>query len=90
MGTGSRVIDFEARKSKGQEFPDKDKIVPRKFSAVAKVLWPQKTAAELAYIAKTDERTAKRWLRGEHEPPLSVVLAVIHEMLREQTELNLR
>lgn len=90
MGQSSRVIDLQARKSQGQEFPDRDKIVPRKFQAVAKVLWPQKTAAELAYIAKTDERTAKRWLRGESEPPLSVVLAVIHEMLREQTELNLR
>jgi hypothetical protein len=53
------------------------------------VLWPIKTAACLAHIGKVDERTAKRWLRGEHEPPLSVVLAVIHEMLREQTELNL-
>lgn len=90
MGEVSRVIELRTRKSGGQEFPDKGKIVPRKFSAVARVLWPVKTAAELAFIAKTDERTAKRWLRGEHEPPLSVVLAIIHEMLREQTELNLR
>lgn len=90
MRTESHVVAFRARKSEGQEIPHRDKIVPRKFSAVAKVLWPIKTANELAYIAKTDERTAKRWLRGEHEPPLSVVLAVIHEMLREQTELNLR
>jgi hypothetical protein len=65
-------------------------LIPRKFAAVAKVLWPVKTALCLADIAKTNERTAKRWLRGEYEPPLSVVLAVIHEMLREQTELNLR
>jgi len=72
--------------------PDDSPTAParRKFGAVAKLLWPVKTANELAFIAKTDERTAKRWLRGEHEPPLSVVLAVIHEMLREQTELNLR
>ena len=81
---------FRATKSEGQENPSRDKIVPRKFGGVAKYLWPVKTAAELAYIAKTDERTAKRWLRGEYEPPLSVVLAVIHEMLREQTDLNLR
>lgn len=90
MASVSNIADIRARKSGGQEFPDRGKIVPRKFSAVAKVLWPQKTAAELAFIAKTDERTAKRWLRGEHEPPLSVILAIIHEMLREQTELNLR
>lgn len=64
--------------------------IARKFGSVAKVLWPVKTAACLASIAKTDERTAKRWLRGEHEPPLSVVLAVVHEMLREQTQLDLR
>jgi hypothetical protein len=90
MGEESRVIELRSRKSQGHDCPDRDKIVPRKFSAVAKVLWPVKTANELAYIAKTDERTAKRWLRGESEPPLSVVLAIIHEMLREQTELNLR
>jgi hypothetical protein len=89
MGSHSRVIELESRKSRGQDCHSRDKIVPRRFSAVAAVLWPVKTAACLATIAKTDERTAKRWLRGEHEPPLSVVLAVIHEMLREQTELNL-
>lgn len=90
MSSASRVVAFRASKSEGQENPSGDKIVPRKFSAVARVLWPVKTANELAFIAKTDERTAKRWLRGESEPPLSVVLAIIHEMLREQTELNLR
>ena len=89
MRSTSRVVSLDAIKSQRQECPTGDKIVPRRFSAVASVLWPVKTAACLASIAKTDERTAKRWLRGEHEPPLSVVLAVIHEMLREQTELNL-
>lgn len=60
------------------------------FPAVARLLWPTRTAACLAAIAKCDERHAKRFLSGEHEPPLSVVLAVIHEMLREQKELDLR
>lgn len=90
MGTSSRVIEFEARKSQGPASHRGDKLVPRRFQAVAKVLWPVKTAACLAAIAKCDERHAKRFLSGEYEPPLSVVLAVIHEMLREQTELNLR
>lgn len=90
MRTESRVVAFRASKTEGHDRPDRDKIVPRKFGGVAKHLWPNKTAACLAHIARTDERTAKRWLRGEHEPPLSVVLAVVHEMLREQTELDLR
>lgn len=94
----SRVIELRAIKTAGRDCPELESrdanvpepIIPRKFSSVAKVLWPVKTAACLADIARTNERTAKRWLRGEHEPPLSVILAVIHEMLREQTELNLR
>jgi len=88
MSESSSVISLVSRKTERHECPDRDKIVPRKFGAVAKVLWPVKTAACLAGIARTDERTAKRWLRGEHEPPLSVVLAVVHEMLRERTELE--
>lgn len=56
------------------------KIVSRKFGAVAKVLWPFKTAAHLASIAKTNERTAARWLSGEFEPPVCVVLAVVNEI----------
>lgn len=72
------------------EGASREKIANTKFGAVARTLWPRGTAATLAEISGNDERTAKRWLRGENEPPLSVVLAVIHEMLREQTELNLR
>jgi hypothetical protein len=62
-----------------------DKIVgPPKFKSVAKVLWPIKTAACLAAIAKTTERAAERWLSGEFEPPVSVVVAVIHETFRRE------
>ena len=90
MASVSNIAEVRARKSEGRASPRGDRLVPRRFSAVAKVLWPIKTAACLAHIAKCDERHAKRFLSGEYEPPLSVVLAVIHEMLREQTELDLR
>ena len=89
MRTQAHVIELRSIKRQGHECHSGGKIVPRKFGGVAKYLWPVKTAACLAAISRSDERTAKRWLRGEHEPPLSVVLAVIHEMLREQIELNL-
>jgi hypothetical protein len=42
------------------------------FGPVAKVIWPFKTAAEIAAIAKTNERTAARWLSGEIEPPVCI------------------
>lgn len=57
-----------------------DKIVSRNFGRVAKLLWPFKTAAHLAAISKTNERTAARWLSGEFDPPYSIVEATMHEI----------
>lgn len=42
-----------------------------------------KTAAHLAVIGKSNERTAARWLSGEFDPPISVVLAMNHEIFGE-------
>lgn len=62
-----------------------DKLVsPSKFQAVAKVLWPFKTAAHLAAIAGTTERAASRWLSGEFEPPVCIVLAVMDETFKRR------
>jgi hypothetical protein len=66
----------------GQFRPGQDKIVTRKFGAVARVLWPEKTAAYVAAIASADERTAKRWLAGEFEPPAIVIAAIIVEITK--------
>jgi hypothetical protein len=69
------------REIQGQFVPGRDKIVPPPmFGAVCKVLWPLKTAAHLASVAGKDERTAKRWLAGEFDPPIIVVLAVMQKM----------
>ncbi len=58
-----------------------DKIVsPPKFALVAKVLWPNNTAAHLATIGSSHERTAARWLSGESDPPIAVVLAINREI----------
>lgn len=73
-----------ATEMQGQFDAGRDKIVTRKFGLVAKVLWPFKTAAHIAAIAGVDERTAKRWLAGEFEPPLVVILATIDEIFKKQ------
>lgn len=75
----ARVIASELQ---GQFRPGGDKIVTRKFGAVARVIWPDKTAAHVAAIADADERTAKRWLAGEFEPPAIVIAAVIVEITK--------
>lgn len=74
--------EIVATELQGHFRPGRDKIVTRKFGAVAKVLWPDKTAAHIAAIASADERTAKRWLAGEFEPPAIVIAAIIVEITK--------
>lgn len=71
-----------ATEMQGQFRAGQDKIVTRKFGAVARVLWPFKTAAHIASIAGADERTAKRWLAGEFEPPAIIIAAIIVEITK--------
>lgn len=87
MRTSESPVAFVANRMRGRKRPApnaRDKIVLRKFGAVAKVLWPDKTAAHIAAIGDADERTGKRWIRGEQIPPAIVVLACMHEMLRPE------
>ena len=74
-----------ASELQGQFQPGKDKIVtPLKWVIVARALWPFKTAAHLASIAGKDERTAKRWLAGEFEPPGIIIAAIVAEMFKRE------
>lgn len=52
------------------------------FGAVAKTVWPRKTAHELAFICKVSERTASYWLSGECDPSPDAFLAIFSEMRR--------
>ena len=71
----------EARAIEGHVIGGRDTCVPvPKFGDVCRVLWPDKTAAHIAAIGQRDERTAKRWLSGEYEPPASVLAAIINKM----------
>jgi len=74
-----------AREMQGQFHPGRDKIVtPLKWVIVARALWPSKTAAHLASIAGNDERTAKRWLAGDHEPPGIIIAAIVAELFKRE------
>jgi hypothetical protein len=66
----------------GRYTPGRDVLVTPRFGIVAKALWPFKTAAHLASIAGRDERTAKRWLSGEFEPPNCIIAAIIVEITK--------
>lgn len=76
----SRVAD--ANQIERQIRAGSDKIVRGKFGAVAKVLWPFKTAAHIGVIGGFGERHAARILSGEFEPPAILIAAVINEITK--------
>jgi len=82
-GTLPAAVD-RARETERQLRQGTDRIVSRKFGAVAKLLWPNKTAVHLAAIANSNERTAWRWLSGEYEPPAVIIAAVIVEITKRE------
>lgn len=67
-----------------QRPPSNDTRVIPLFGAVAKLIWPSKTSAHLATIAKTSERHAARWLSGEFEPPAIIIAAIIVEITKRE------
>jgi hypothetical protein len=52
------------------------------FSDLAHMAWPGKTEANIAFIAKVDPRTARRWLADDSEPPADVLGAILCEIMR--------
>lgn len=70
-----------ARAIEGQISSGHDKIVPpQNWVVFARHCWPDKTAFHLADIGKSNERTAKRWMAGEFEPPNAVMCALIAKL----------
>jgi len=81
-GTLPKRVEY-ARKIERRICQGDEKIVSAgRFAVVAKALWPLKTAAHIAAIAGSDERTGARWLSGEFEPPGIVIAAIVTEITK--------
>jgi hypothetical protein len=52
------------------------------FAQLACMAFPRKTDANLAFFAKVDVRTARRWLADDTEPPADVLGLVLMEIMR--------
>jgi hypothetical protein len=85
---GARKIDGQQlRSDRPAEVPQRkqseraDKSVqPISFRDLAVMAFPTKTEANLAFVARVDARTARRWLADDNEPPaeaLGIILAQI-------------
>ncbi len=52
------------------------------FADLARMAFPEKTDANLAFLARVDARTARRWLADDTEPPADVLGIVLAEIMK--------
>lgn len=75
-------VAYVARQMRGTRIPRGEQSFPRnKLADVARVLWPQKTAANLAARANCSERAAKFYLAGTREWSAAAQAAIVSAML---------
>lgn len=67
---------------RGTVVPIGEQKFPQSFGAVARAIWPTKTAFVLAEIAGTSDRQAKDWLAGRVPPPAILIAAIVVEITR--------
>lgn len=70
------IAAFPAPAAKKKESPQ------NKFREVCKIIWPEGTERTLALIGGVDDRTARRWLAGETEPPALIYAAILSELTK--------
>ena len=80
MGESLVLARARSIETRGISVPGGAQSCPRMFGPVAKLLWPKKTAAEIACLTHVSERTAKYWLAGEREPSRAALLAVLERL----------
>ena len=52
------------------------------FRDLARMAWPNKTEQNLAFVARVDPRTARRWLSDDNEPPADALGIVLAEIMK--------
>lgn len=84
-----RVPKSEQNEQKQRASPDKNvRPVTRingqriRFADLARMAWPQKTESHLAFIARVDARTARRWLADDNEPPAEALGIILAEIMK--------
>jgi hypothetical protein len=53
-----------------------------RFADLAAMAFPVKTEANLAFLARVDARTARRWLADNNEPPAEALGLILCEIMR--------
>lgn len=78
----------ERQRQHSQQPPPPTKPVRRingqriSFRDLAVMAFPVKTEANLAFVARVDPRTSRRWLADNTEPPAEVLGIILCEIMR--------
>jgi hypothetical protein len=70
--------------------PDDERLFACVLSDVARMLWPQKTAANIAACANCSVRAAEFYLAGQREWSGAAVAAVVAEVLKRHGMRNIK
>ena len=90
MGTVSRAAEFVAIETARREFRAPEESFGSIFADIARVLWPAKTAANVAATVGCSERAAEFYLSGQREWSGDAIAAITAEILRRHAMRNVR
>ena len=83
MRVSSRSFADLSTQTRGTPIPRREHPFPV-FVAVARAIWPRKTAANLAAQSHVTERAAKFWLAGAREPSAQAFKAVLDKIMERR------
>jgi hypothetical protein len=69
---------------------DDEQVFGSCLGDVARLLWPAKTAANVAALVGCSERAAEFWLSGQREWSGDAIAAIVSEILRRHSMRNVK
>ncbi len=90
MGAASAVSRAGAIETSRTPDRGDEQVFGSVLSDVARMLWPSKTAANVAAIAGCTERAAEFWLSGQREWSGDALAAIIAEILKRHSVRNVK
>ena len=90
MRAVSRVPRSEQATIARADFSGDEQLFGSVLSQVARMLWPQKTAANIAAVANCSVRAAEFYLAGQREWSGDAVAAIVIEILKRHAMRNVK
>lgn len=87
LSRGAAALSPESDRPNGR---DTDQMVEDVLSDIARALWPNCTAANIASRAKCTVRAAERYLEGSRDWSGDAIAAIVAEIMRRHSMRNFK